>query len=185
MRKLLLICALALAGLGAGCQLWNPGGTPATAKNGAFTITAPAGWMYATTLGPDLLASRDGLALQSITIQHHDLAKPLPHSKRALTASLAPYEAAEAVLDDLRADHDLHGFELQENTPATVGGQPGFKLVFSYRTADKLHLSEACYGTIHGGSLYLARYLAPARHYFARDLTEFEASLRTLQFKKG
>ena len=58
MRKLLLIYALALAGLGAGCQLWNPGGTPATAKNGAFTITAPAGWMYATSLGPDLLASR-------------------------------------------------------------------------------------------------------------------------------
>jgi hypothetical protein len=185
MRNLLLIAALALAACFAGCQTWNPGGTPATAKNGAFTITPPSGWMYATSLGPDLLSSREGLALQSITIQHHDLTKPLPHSKHTLTATLAPYEAAEAVLDDLRADHALLGFELQENTPATVGGQPGFKLVFRYRTSDKLHLAETCYGTIHGGSLYLARYLAPARHYFTRDLAEFEASIRTLQFKKG
>ena len=157
----------------AGCQIWNPGGTPYTAKDGAFTVRPPADWMYATRLGNDLLATKDGPVLQQIIVEHRDLKDPLPHSKRTLTASLAPYEVAEAVTDNLRADHSLLGLEIKENVPATV---------FSFHTGEKLRLSEQCYGCLAGGRLWLLRYCAPSRHYFERDQADFEMMVKDFQF---
>lgn len=185
MRNHPLILALSTATLLlSGCQVWQPGGTPITGKDNAFTITPPSGWLYATSIGPDLLASKEGLVLQNLVVRHHELSKPLTHSKRSLTATLAPFEAAEAVVDDLRADHDLLGFELRENTPVTVGGRPGFKLVFSYRTKDRLNLTEIRYGAISGPNLWLVTYTAPSRHYFDLDLPAFETTVKSLQLGK-
>jgi hypothetical protein len=184
MRKLLLISALVVVALLSGCQMWNPGGTRVSGKNDAFSIVPPAGWMYATSLGPGLIASKEGLVLQNLVVEQFDLTKPLPNSKRTLSATLAPFEAAEAVLDDLRANRELLGFDVKENTPTTVAGQPGFKIVFSYRTKDRLHLTEARYGTIADQKLWIVRYSAPARHYFERDLPVFEEAVRSFQLKK-
>jgi hypothetical protein len=181
--KLLTLALPVLATLWlTGCQLWNPGGTSYTGQDGAFTVRTPANWMYATRLGNDLLATKDGPILQQIIIEHHDLKEALPHSNRTLTANLAPYEVAEAVTDNLRADHSLLGLEIQENVPVDVGGRPGFKLVFSFRTEEKLRLSEQCYGCLAGGRLWLLRYRAPSRHYFARDQADFETMVKDFQF---
>jgi hypothetical protein len=185
MRTLHLISVAVTGLLLSGCQVWQPGGSPTKIQNDALTITPPAGWMYATRVGPDLLASKEGFLLQSIVIEHHDLTKPLLHSKRALSSGLAPYETAEAVVDDLRANHELQSFELQENTPASVGGRPGFKLIYSFRTKDKLPVTEEIYGAIAGERLWLVRYAAPKRHYFERDLPAFEAACQSLRFEKN
>lgn len=186
MRKPNLILALLAAPLLllSGCQVWQPGGMPVTGKDNAFTVTPPSGWLYATSIGPDLLASKEGLVLQNLALTHVDLTKPLPNSKRQLAATLAPYEVAEAAVDDLRGNHDLLGFELRTNTPATVGGHPGFKLVYSYRTKDKLHLNVVRYGAIAGNRLWYVSYTAPARHYFDRDLPDFEATVSSLRLGK-
>ena len=101
-----------------------------------------------------------------------------------MTSSLQPFEVAEAVADDLKADHELLNFELVENTPATIGGQPGFKLTFAFRTAEKLCLSETMYGCISGGNLWLIRYRAPSRYYFERDGATFAETVKTFQFAK-
>lgn len=169
----------------AGCQAWQPGGGTVTGKGEAFSLTTPAGWMYATSLGPDLLLSREGPILQRIVVEHRDLTKPPgKEPKRAITPTLAPFEVAEAIVDELRANRDLLEFRLQENTPATVGGRPGFRLVFDFRTKDGLQFTEARYGVIAGTDLWFVRFSAPTRHYFARDLPAFESAVQTLQFKK-
>ncbi len=176
-----LLLSLALF---AGCETWLPGGAVATDKKGAFTVRAPSGWMYATAFSQDFVASKDGPTLQQIWVQHHELKEALPHSKRVLTSSLQPFEVAEAVADDLKANHELLNFEVVENTPATVGGQPGFKLTFAFHTAEKLRLSETMYGCISGGNLWLIRYRAPSRYYFERDGATFAETVKTFQFAK-
>jgi len=178
---LLVFAVVALAG----CQIWNPGGIAVTGKNDAFTVRAPDGWRYAVKLGFDFLASKDGPVLQQIWVEHRDLKETLPNSKRTLAASLSPFELGEAFADDLRADHKLLAFELKENMPATLGGEAGFKLTFSFHTEDKLRLSETVYGCIHGGKLWLLRYRAPTRHYFERDTATFEKTVQSFRFGKS
>ena len=149
-------------------------------KDHAFTITPPAGWMY-TTAASDLLASKEGPVLQRIVVEHTDLTKLPKDTKRAVSPGMSAFEAAEAVIGELRADQKMQGFDLKENAPATVGGHPGFKIVFSYRTPDKLYLSEARYGALVGNVLWSVNYVAPARHYFERDAATFESAVQTFR----
>ena len=132
-NKILTVTWAAAALILAGCQIWNPGGVPFTAKNGAFTLRVPARWMFATAFGKDFTASKDGVILQQIVVEHVALKEALPHSKRELSPTLAPFELAEAVIDDLHSDHTLLSFTVKENTPATLGGKPAFHIVYSLR----------------------------------------------------
>lgn len=187
MRKTTLtLTALAtLLALLVGCQMWNPGGVPFTDKDGAFTVRVPADWMFATAFGNDFTASKEGVILQQIVVEHRELKESLKNSKRMLTAALAPLEVAEAYADDLRSNHALLAFEIKENTPAQLGSQPGFHLVYSFRTEEKLRLTEECYGCIISGKLWLLRYRAPSRHYFESDRAVFAETARTFQFGKS
>lgn len=164
-----------------GCQSWQPGGVNVAGKNAAFTITPPAGWLYATTTGPDLLASKEGPALQRIVVEHTDLTKLPKETKRSVAPGMSGFEAAEALIGELRSDPKLLGFDLKENAPANVSGHPGFKIVFSYRTADRLQLTEGRYGVVVGNMLWLVRYVAPTRYYFDRDAPAFEAAAQTFR----
>ncbi len=184
-KQNLIPASLALVALFvAGCETWAPGGAVYADKKGAFSVRAPDGWMYATALGNDFTASKDGPALQRIWVQHHALKDALPHSKRVWTTTLHPYEVAEALADDLRADHTLLNFELKENTPETVGGQSGFKLTFTFRTAEKLRLSETISGCVSDGQLWLIHYRAPVRYYFERDAAVFAETVKSFRFGK-
>ncbi len=185
MRNRLLIPAALACGLlllTTACQLWNPGGTTYVDKKGRFHLRAPVGWHYATKLGADFLATKDGPVLQQIWVDHRELKDALPNSKRPLPETLGVFELAEAVAGDLQIDRTLAAFELKENVPATLGGRDAFKITFTYRTAEKLHLSETVYGCIADGRLWLLRYRAPVRHYFARDYTVFEETAQTFRF---
>lgn len=167
------------------CQTWFPGGTSFTSKDQAFTLQAPSDWMYTTRLGCDFAATREGLILQEILVEHRELKDALKNSKRELTASLAPFEVAEAFVDDLRSDHTLLSLEIKSNTPATIGGQPGFHLVYSFHTNDKLRLTEECYGCVVNNRLWLVRYRAPTRHYFELGRHVFADTVKTFQFGKS
>lgn len=186
-NRKLISAALALGGLllATGCQLWNAGGTTYTDAKGRFTVRAPAGWKYATKLGADFLASRDGPILQQILVEHREFKTALPNSKQVLTENLGAFELAEAVTGDLQADRSLLAFELKENAPAVIGGRDGFKITFTFRTEEKLRLSETIYGCISGKQLWLLRYRAPVRHYFERDYAIFEDTVKSFTFGKG
>lgn len=173
-------CAATLLFL-AGCQIWNPGGKPFTGKDGAFNITVPSDWSQ-STLGAEFVASKEGVILQHITVESRALKEPLKSSKRALKPDLAPFELAEAVADDLRANRELLSLEVKENSPVTLGGQPAFRLLFTFRTEQKLRLTEEVYGCIRGDKLWLVHYRAPSRHYFERDRAVFTEAMRTFAF---
>jgi hypothetical protein len=182
----LILSALLIAGmLVTGCQLWNPGGSTYVDKKGKFNVHTPMGWKYATSLGSDLIASKDGPILQQISIEHRELETALPKSKRPLAANLGVFELAEAVAGDMQADNTLLGFELKENVPATIGGTAGFKITFTFTTAEKLRLAQTVYGCIFEGQLWLLRYSAPVRHYFERDLATFEDTVKSFKFGKS
>ena len=182
MRNLPLIPLLAAALALAGCQTatWQPGGGTHTSIGGDYTVRVPAAWMFAERpMG--FVATNDGVLLQRAGISRHDLTQPLSYSKRTLAPTLTALELAEAVADDMRADHAFLGLEIAELRPAEVGGHAGFTFKMTYHDSSGLHFAERIYGCLTETRLYLLHYTAPARYYFERDAAAFEELVRGFQ----
>jgi len=177
---------LGLAFLLGGCQgvQWQPGGQAYTAQDGRFSVRLPTGWSFAEPRSGQVIATADGLLVQRIVVGHRELKEALPYSKRVLTAGLSSLELVEAMTDDLRADHGLLNLQIVENQPATIGGQPGFKLVTTHHNASKLQITSVLYGFVKGPDLYLLNYIAPTRYFYDRDLPGFEEAVKSFQLGK-
>ena len=129
--------------------------------------------------------THDGLLLQQICIGRMPVVDELPNTKRQLAQQMSPLEAAEMISNDIRSNSNLTHQEIIENAPATVGGYPGFKLHYTYRTEEKLKVEGLFYGAIVGPWLYYVLYEAPAQHYFKKDLQVFDRMLSSFQILKG
>jgi hypothetical protein len=129
--------------------------------------------------------THDGLLLQQICIGRMPVVDELPNTKRELAQEMAPLEAGEMISSDIRSNPNLTNQDIVENAPATVGGYPGFKLHYTYRTEEKLKVEGLYYGAIVGPWLYYVLYEAPAQHYFNKDLQVFDRMLSSFQIVKG
>ncbi len=175
-----LIPALLLLAL-SGCATWGPGGAPHRHREG-YSVTIPAGWIFHPSMGGELLATRDGLVLQRLTIRHLKLPHTLPLSKRELTAALTPYELAEIFTDEGKADRTLSQFAVSQQSAVKIGRCDGVRFDFSYATQDGLRLSGRRWLVKRDGDLWLAAYLAPTRYYYERDLPAVSAAVEAITF---
>lgn len=180
MRTSLLVFLLAVVPFIAGCQTWTRGGDYASAQG--FKLSTPPAWIYHPAMGGEFLATQDGIFLQRLTATRVPLTTPLPHNKRMLAATFTPFEIAETVIDDFKADHSLQQLVIVENTPASLGDKPAARLVLDYRLEDGTHLRNIRYLCIQADQLYVVGLMAPARHYFAAALPDFEATVRSFAF---
>ena len=182
MNKLL---SLALAGLllvSGGCVTnWSQAGADFTSPFN-YRLRLAADWIYHPAINGCFAATKDGFRLQQIVIRKSPLTTPLPTSHRVLSATLTPFELAEAMIDDLKADRTLLQLAVEDNTPAKIGGADGFKLVLDYRTADGLHMKSVRHVCLHDGYLYTLIFIAPSRHYFDHDLPDYDAMVRSFAF---
>ena len=97
---------------------------------------------------------------------------------------MLPQEAAGIILDELASDRFLTNFSVIENAPAIIDGQDGFKILFAYSDKKGSRFKTVYYGFISGGSFYNLRYCAAMRHYFARDIAEFEQIKNSFKLMK-
>jgi hypothetical protein len=187
----------------AGCTPYTLVGGEYAPSSENFTVNLPEGWRmhdrYADhdpTAWAMLMAlekrrslkwdviriTRDGLLLQQIAIGRIPFTADWPHTKKKLSQSMLPVEAAELVTDNLRSNPEITHQELLENRPAPVGGFPGFRLYYAYRTKEELKINGLFYGALAGGWLYYLLYEGPAQHYFPKDLQLFETTYQSFQF---
>jgi len=158
----------------AGCAPYTAVGGKLAFSQQGFEVDLPQAWYQAREVGDALVITRDGLPLQFIRIERVLVGEDLSHTKRKFAARMVPQNAAEIEVDDLRASPDFYNFELFENTPVTVGGKPGFRLLYSWKTKDGLRLKRVQNGLVDGKWVYRLIYQAAARHYFDKDLPTFE-----------
>ena len=181
MKRLLIIGLLLMAGCAE--LLWVQTKGPQSMEKINFSVDLPEGWMRMNK-EEFLLITRDGTALQAITIDRTSIAAPLKHTKKNLAKGMLPQEVAETVIDNISSNKAVQNFELRENSPATIGGQQGFKLVYSYRPSGGLKKKVIVYGFLAGEWFYEFRYSAAERYYFEKDLeifNKFMASFRLLK----
>jgi hypothetical protein len=163
-----------LASLLCGCATWTLVGGRFDGAGAGYEVELPEGWRRFMPVRDGVAITRDGLELQSLRMARLPFDKDPPHTKRKFAKGMLPQEVAEVVIDDFRSNRNVGGFEVAENAPSTVGGYPGFKLVYSYQSAANLRYKGVYYGVLVDQWYYFLYYQAPARYFYERDLPTFE-----------
>jgi len=179
MKKSLLVIVLLLIG----CAPWVQVGGLYKMESHNYSVELPQGWMR-WNKGDQLLITRDGVPLQNIQIIRRNIEEPLKYTKRKLSKTMLPQEAAEVILDNVASNKDISDFGLVENTPLRVSGISGFKAIYSYKTKDGLKVKSVYCGFIQDQWFYGINYNAPERHYFDKDITTFENVLESFKLIK-
>jgi len=167
-----------------GCAPWVRTGGPYEATRENVSLDLPDGWMR---LNSDdyLLLTRDGVPLQSILVENINVNDTLKHTKKRFRKGMLPLEASEVIVDNIASNSQVHNFEIKESKSAKVAGKSGFRVAYSYKTVDGLKMQGVMYGLMQGESFYLIRYAAPKRHYFDRDLKNFERVVASVRLIKS
>jgi hypothetical protein len=181
------IALLAILAAGAGCvpPAWLPAPRTFVPEGSGFEVALPPGWMQLNGTKDGFLITRDGTALQRIVVRSSEVGKPigLGAGKRVVERGMSPAELAELVVDDIRATEAFTALQVIESAPAPVAGLSGFRVVAAYHEPAGLPRRIALYGLVDGERFYLAFYIAPERHYFAKDLPVFEELARTFRIR--
>lgn len=171
-------CAVLLGALvlTTGCATWEPGeGEEYVDSRRGFALTESEGWYRSPFRARGFLTyTKDGPDLQYIIVgrkKHKDAFKAID---RESSVNDLPQTLAENFVADIKASLGLDLIDILENTPAQVGGFPGFMVELEYKTPSGLRYRERVYGAATKNGLYSIEYRAPVLHYFERDLPDFE-----------
>ncbi len=183
-----LLAAAAAAALLPGCLRkttpWDPIGGRYDSGNwfGArFALDLPQDWMKLNFVDEGLVATRDGFNLQTIRVRKIKYGEDLPHTKKKVSEDMAPLALAEVLLDDLRSDGSANALKVVETRPAAIAGGKGFRTVVAFKDGHGLRFKAVLCGLMAEGRAWQITYVAPARHYFDRDLPVFDAAVGSLR----
>lgn len=173
MKKLLLLFLLFHI---SACAPWIQGRGLYQSPTHTFTVNIPQDWMRLKA-NKHLLMSRDGPFLQYILVQERPIDRPFKHTKKKIQRGMLPQEAAGVILDEMSSDRAVFNLSVIGNSPATVDGHEGFRIVFTYSSSEGLEFKTIYYGLIIGETFYSIRYNAAERHYFQKELETFQQVL--------
>jgi hypothetical protein len=139
-----------------------------------FTADVPSDWRASDETRYGIVYSRQGKPLQIVILQAQPFGNELEFTKKKFVKGMLPHEAAEVVADAVRLNPQLARTEIMENAPATIAGHKGFKVAYRFQTPEGLGKQGVQYGFLTEDRLYLLRYEAPTRYYYATDLPTFE-----------
>lgn len=183
-RLLLLLAATCLAT--ACTPMWTRIDQPQLSGQGdAFTVTAPTGWVHLSGRSDSLVITRDSPLIQFIDVALERPEQAFPHTRKSLSAHALPSDLAALVLAELHAEPGLANAAVQNNTPATVGGAPGFRLQVDFRNSRGARFDRLIYGSQQGDKILLLTYQALHTHFFERDLADFETLVGAYRPGKG
>jgi hypothetical protein len=152
-----------------------------------FSVKVPEGWWKPKHINKYLL-TKDGAFLQYVLIQQRPIDLLYSHTKKKLDKGMLPLEASGVIIDEIASDRRILNFNVIENVPAVIDGHDGFKILFTYEDKKGSTFKTLYYGFISGDSFFNLRYNAAMRHYFEKDIADFEkilASFRIVKAKAG
>ena len=149
-----------------------------------FAVKVPEGWWKPKHINKYLL-TKDGAFLQYVLIQQRPIDLPYSHTKKKLDKGMLPLEASGVIIDEIASDRRILNFNVIENVPAMIDGHDGFKILFTYKDKKGSTFKTLYYGFISGDSFFNLRYNAAMRHYFEKDIADFEKILSSFRVVKA
>ena len=147
-----------------------------------FSVEIPDGWWKPQYINRYLI-TKDGAFNQYVLIQQRPIDRPFKKTGKKLRKGMLPLESSKIIVDEIAADRNIMNFDLIENSPATISGHAGFKILFSYRDKNGAEYKTLYYGFIRGDSFFNIRYSA-ARQYYDKDLADFKRILNSFKLLK-
>lgn len=153
-------------------------GTELAAAGTTYPVTfaAPPGWVCAWDEEDHVLLTREGLGLQQIRV-----------GVSATGSESGGPTRPEAFFDGLEGKLFSCPAGLAKDVRAiAVDGRPAVRLDLAGCTQNGLHRRGALVFVLTEGahSIIAVRFLAPARHYFERDLVAFDALVASIRFSE-
>ena len=146
------------------------------------SVDLPVGWIRHYTEAGPMLASRDGLSLQVISVIHRPLDKAFPKTKKAASEAMLASELAELRIAELKAQTaQTAALIVVENVPTMVDGRDGFRVLTSYRTERGLEIHHMTYAVADKSGYYQLDYVAPKLHYFDQTAGDFEKAVASFR----
>ena len=167
-----------------GCTpLWVRTGGEFVEKRMNVSVKLPEGWYCMRADKGVFVATRDGLALQQITVERIHVSDELVHTKKKFSKGMLPHEQANIIIDNNATRKEYLNFSVESNRPAVIDNHKGFRLAYRYKT-NGIPYRSIHYGFMQGDWFYGIRYLSPARHYFDRDSAVFEEAAESMKLLK-
>ncbi|MCB9771329.1 MAG: hypothetical protein H6754_02095 [Candidatus Omnitrophica bacterium] len=183
----MMIWIFLLCGVFSGCSTFKPwvaiekSEYVDTARG--FKASVPVGWMRLTH-SKDFFITYDGELLNDIIVEKSRLNTDLVNTKRKFLPEMTPQELAEVQIDSLKSNPNITNVVINSNKPTTVDGMHAFLLDYTCFNKDGLQYQARNIGFIYENWIYLISYEAPAQHYFAKYVGQFEAFLASFQLIK-
>lgn len=177
---------------------------PPRANAPPLSLVLPADW-YWLRRGDDLVATRDGIFLQNITLERFHCAqreqsqfmfprisltawqwplRTLTHLKTPLAPAMTPTALSAALLASRGASPGVSEVQVFERGETVVAGRSAGRVEYGFRVG--VMGRQPAYRAVSVILLvddwcYVVTYAATQRYYFARDAATFAAVLQSLQ----
>ncbi|NNG02339.1 MAG: hypothetical protein HKM93_23380 [Desulfobacteraceae bacterium] len=177
------LCALCLLLILGGCgTLWQTAAPNVHTPH--WSIDIPEKWMLLETSDYHMF-SKDGPYLHYILVQSRPLERKYRHTNLKIDRAMLPHEAAQVVINDLRADPALRRLRIIDNAPVMIDGSLGFKIDYVYEDPNGMDQQTHFYGVVTPPFLFTLRYTAAKRHYFERYIDDFTRVLQSVRLQKN
>lgn len=172
--------------------LVSDGPLPVAGKS--MTVQPLAGWNRSSAKPSSRSErwTRDGLALNELTffadVRDGEALyfKPLTAERELpkFRSAMLPTEIVELFENSNRMILDTSVFMIGKVEPASLGKHPGVRFAYEYAAPDEgLSRKGEAVAAVVEGRLYLVNFVAPAIHYFERDIPEIRQMISTLQLR--
>ena len=186
MKTKYIIFLIVLVIIMCGCAAWQLVKVERKWKYSNLEANIPGGWMKFNSPTDILFLTRDGELLQTIRIYRYQTEKnkELPISKKKFSNNMLTQEIAELIINEIGLRKGTQNLKLLEDTPTKVGGQEGFKLEYTFNTADSLQIKSIIYGFKDNKFIYLIQYQAAQQYYFDKDIVTFQKFINDFRVLK-
>ena len=168
----------------AGCVACTHTGGISKSASYSFTIDIPEGWRKIDN-NRYLFVTKESPFLQYIMVQNRPIDRSFRNTKKKMQREMFPEEAAQIIIDELISDQNLVNLRILDNTPATIKGHAGFKILYTYRDSEGQVYKTLYYGFLKEDTFFNLRFTAADRIYFKRDVGDFRNILNTFQIVKN
>jgi hypothetical protein len=153
----------------------------------AVAAALPSGWFFFDDKAADpLILTRYGAHMDIVRVtQNGKLPFKLPYTELPINAGMQPYEAAEAVVNNLLVTPGVFDLTMEELAPAEIDGADAFRLSLSYSIENGMRRRALIFGAIHGDHNYyteMAMY-AHEDYYFDAVIGDFLALVNGYKIK--